>query len=979
LPQTASRPSQDPLYCSLVTVAKTVERCPIHTLALLWLSGCNPTDLSKVSLPPSVSIDNPPDGSTLSEGVTVELSGIITDSYYRETLDQIVVTWAVDGGKICEDAIVDTNGRTTCDHIFDEGTSTISLTAVNPNGDKGVAESTVTVAKNDAPSGSIISPVASGSYYSDHDVEFLATVADTEDDPDQLTVTFESTLDGLLNLPGVPTSDGQFSGTVELSEGDHFITMVITDTSGRTGQDTVSISVNGANNPPTCAILSPENYADFGVNETILFEATANDLDIDASQLAVTFTSDKDGVIGNLTPSSNGNVQFGINTLSTNTHTITMLVEDEIGSTCTDVVLLTVGNAPDLEITAPTSGTVINEGERANFSALVTDVEDRSSDIVVDWESSIDGVLFSQNASSSGVAEFSIATLSRGTHSITASGTDSDGLTGRDSITLYVNGLPEAPTVAITPASPGSGDDLRATVTADAYDPENDPITYNYEWYKNGVLTANTSNTVPALDTLRGESWEVKVTPNDGYGDGVPGFASVNISNGPPSITNVTIDPNVAYTDDELTAVPVGWYDPDGDREQYRYQWYLNGAALNGSTDPTLAEIWFVKGDQVYVEVTPYDGTDLGATVTSGVITIQNSAPTQPVVSVSPEQPETDDELSCVILTYSTDADGDAITYSYAWTNNGSPTAFTTSTVPIGSTAIGETWECRVTATDGTSSSTPGTDSVNVNDYTAPDAPVLSSIDSYRNEDTVTIQGSTEPLLSVTLYINSANGQTTDTTTANAVGSFTFTETLTRGLTYSFYATAEDANNNVSSPSNTISTEACDPYDDYEDSSGYGDSCADPVVDWSTLSDDGSTTISIVGNILDSSDSDWYMIDTSDLGTYGINYYRFHVEMVAGSGHYKFVVYSGGGCSSADLDCSSDPYNYAYTEYEVYQQDQGDHASHATPSDTRTCYNSHGDYNGCDDFSDTYYIQVVRVDSGYDCSYYQLTVTNGKW
>lgn len=945
----------------------------------MLMAGCNNQTLSKASLPPSVSIDTPPDQSTINEGVTVELSGLITDSYYRDQMETVTVTWAVDGGKICDDAVVDTNGRTTCDYIFSEGTSTITLTAVNPNGDKGVAESSVTVSKNDAPSGTIISPVATGSYYSDHAIEFLATVADGEDDPDQLTVSFESSLDGVLNLPGVPTSDGQFSGTASLTEGDHFLTMIVTDSTGRTGQDTVSIHVNGENNPPSCEILSPENYANFGVNETILFEATAFDQDIDANQLTVTFTSDKDGVIGNLTPSSNGNVQFGINTLSTNTHTVTMQVTDEIGSTCTDAVLLTVGNAPDVEITAPASGEVINEGDRVNFSALVSDIEDNASDIEVTWESSIDGVLFTQNASSAGNADFSTGALTRGTHSITASGLDSDGLTGRDAITLYVNGLPEAPTVTITPASPGSGDDLRATVTADAYDPEGDPITYSYVWYQNGVITAYTGNTLPNAATTRGENWEVMVTPNDGYGDGTPGYASVNIGNGAPSITGVTISPNIAYTDNELTAVPAGWSDPDGDSERYRYQWYLNGAALNGSTDPTLAETFFVKGDQVYVEVTPFDGTDTGTTVASGVLTILNSLPTQPTVSVTPEQPETDDALTCLVLVPSTDADGDAISYSYSWTNNGSPTAYTTATVPIGSTSIGETWECTVTPNDGTSNGTPGKDSVNVNDYTAPDAPVLSSIDPYRNEDTVTIQGSTEPFMDVTLYINSANGQTTDTTTANAVGSFTFTESLTRALTYTFYATAKDSNGNNSSQSNTVSTEACDPFDDYEDSTGYGDSCADPVVDWSTLTDDGSTTISIVGNILDANDSDWYMVSTSDLTSYGINYYRFHVELTAGSGHYKFVVYSGGGCSAANLDCSSGAQNYAYTEYEVYQQDQGDHASHATPSDTRVCYNSHGDYNNCDDFSDTYYIQVVRTDSGYDCSYYQLDVTNGQW
>jgi hypothetical protein len=180
--------------------------------------------------------------------------------------------------------------------------------------------------------------------------------------------------------------------------------------------------------------------------------------------------------------------------------------------------------------------------------------------------------------------------------------------------------------------------------------------------------------------------------------------------------------------------------------------------------------------------------------------------------------------------------------------------------------------------------------------------------------------------------------------------------------------------------SNVVGTEVCDPTDDYEDTTSYGDSCADPVVDWSTLDSDGTTTIEFNGNILDASDDDWYYIRTANTITSSYNNYRFHVELTAGGSEYAFVVYDG-GCTDADLDCGSgsgtDPEGSGYSEYEVYQEDVGD-GSHSIPSDYRTCA-AGSTYNECDDLSSEYYIHVFRTTTAYSCQEYALKITNGVW
>ncbi len=91
------------------------------------------------------------------------------------------------------------------------------------------------------------------------------------------------------------------------------------------------------------------------------------------------------------------------------------------------------------------------------------------------------------------------------------------------------NTPPTQPTVVISPASPNTADSLRANASGST-DPDGDPVTYKYQWYKNGVL--QTDCVWPGLGSWRtspGQTWRCVVTPNDGIDDGATGEASVTI------------------------------------------------------------------------------------------------------------------------------------------------------------------------------------------------------------------------------------------------------------------------------------------------------------------------------------------------------------------------------------------------------------------------------------------------------------------
>jgi hypothetical protein len=93
---------------------------------------------------------------------------------------------------------------------------------------------------------------------------------------------------------------------------------------------------------------------------------------------------------------------------------------------------------------------------------------------------------------------------------------------------------------------------------------------------------------------------------------------------------------------------------------------------------------------------------------------VQNTAPTAPVIRITPEAPVEGDALTCEIVTPSFDADGDVLTYTYAWEVDGAATAFDTEEVPAGETVGGETWRCAVEAADDSAASAVGAGEVSV-------------------------------------------------------------------------------------------------------------------------------------------------------------------------------------------------------------------------------------------------------------------------
>ena len=264
-----------------------------------------------------------------------------------------------------------------------------------------------------------------------------------------------------------------------------------------------------------------------------------------------------------------------------------------------------------------------------------------------------------------------------------------------------LNTPPLVASVAIAPTVAYHGDDLYA-VPGGWTDPDPaDGEAYQAQWYVDGVPVGPDDLVLPASFIARDAVVTVALTPDDGEAQGSPvSSASLTITNSLPSVAAVSILPLQPRTEDELSAVPVGWSDPDPvDLEGYVYAWTVDGVPAGGGA--TLDPSAFVKGQLVEVAITPDDGTDQGSPVTSPPAEIVNTPPGPPTVAITPALPLDTDELTCAVTVDALDADGDPLGYDFLWIEDGFATPYTTETLPVEQTGWFESWECLVTADDG--------------------------------------------------------------------------------------------------------------------------------------------------------------------------------------------------------------------------------------------------------------------------------------
>ncbi len=437
-------------------------------------------------------------------------------------------------------------------------------------------------------------------------------------------------------------------------------------------------------------------------DSTLTCEAIASDLDGDAPTVTYAWTNATRG-----TPLGEG--------ASLTLDATLAAPEDEIVcvATATDAQGLTATSTGSTVLVnrAPTLGAVVIDPAAPTADAVLTCAVTSSGD--PDQDAVTLAYAWTVNGASAGSDAAPSGTLTRGdavTCTVTATDAHGGETVGATSVTVE-DSAPAVVAVTLAPTAPDTTEDIVAVATT--YDLDGDSVSLTYTWTVDGVVVqSGASDTLPAGSATRGQRVEVSVTPDDGTLSGSARAAAVTIGNAAPTIASVTLSPETVRTDDTIVA-GVSASDADGDSVALTYTWYVNDVEVASGADATLDGAWFDRDDTVYVIVSADDASD-ASTTSSDAVVVGNTAPTAPTVSLSPVDATEGEDLTCAVVTPSTDADGDAPTYTFRWAVDGvaytDATDGTTSSVVDGADVrAGAVWTCEVVANDGEAESDAAT------------------------------------------------------------------------------------------------------------------------------------------------------------------------------------------------------------------------------------------------------------------------------
>ena len=561
--------------------------------------------------------------------------------------------------------------------------------------------------------------------------ELAAQVTDADHDVADLEVSILA--DGVDVCSDLAISeDGLVSCSVMPTEGTLELTLIAVDPDGERAEAAVSITVNPTDAPEARIDLPTAENVRYYTDIAIDIAAAIGDTETAVEDLEVTLTSDLDPDVDfGIEIDADGNLT-GSSILSEGEHTLTLTVVDETGKMGQDSVVFEVGpdnNAPLCSIAGPTDGAATLSGDTTALDAEVSDPDVDNDFVFAQWTSDIDGVLSEGIASADGVADLDV-TLSDGAHVLTFSAVDETGATCAATITHVVG---TAPLASID--SPFDGETIdegtEITFSASVGDAETAASDLTVAWtdaagttlYEGAPDSAGLATFT--TDELEAGAHEITLTVTDA--DGFSTSASIAFTiNAAPSAPVVSLAPSTATTSDDLVAaIDVDAVDPEGDAISYTYTWYVDGVASAASTSDTLPASATAKGESWSVAVVANDGRiDGDAGVASMVIA--NQAPVASAVALSPDPAATTADLTCAAE--GADADGDPISWSYAWSIDGAPASETSDTLANSAFSKGQSIVCEATPSDGTDSGAALASAAVVITNTAPviDSAILS-------------------------------------------------------------------------------------------------------------------------------------------------------------------------------------------------------------------------------------------------------------
>jgi len=692
-----------PCFWSLVLM---VRFCSLVALVLaLGLAGCNSGPGQLASAPEAPVIAIVPDEPGSNESLEVQLvtesvdpDGDLVGYRYRWTLDG-------EAREDLDDAALIPAILTARDQVWE-----VRVSGYDQMGHVGSPATASATIMNSPPTAQVsVSPNPAGT---DSDLALEVITDDADGDAVSLSIGWarngvtSTSYDGLLVIPSNFTD-----------EGDDW-SVHVTPFDGIEEGEAQVVTVHVGNAAPVVShfAISPENPRE---GDTISASATVTD--VDGDWVTVAYQWFVDGVL------VSGEVSTAFSSEHFDKHQevwAEVVATDSKGTSGEPVESnhVVVENTPpsidSVEI-SPATG-----GEEATFTCIPVgwadpDPADQTQDLALQWL--VGGVESVTTESISG-SEFDKHDSLR--CRVTPSDVDAVGV-AQDSPALEVSNTPPTATSVALVSSESSTVLAYETSTLTAVpsgyadvDPQDATEGWQFQWLVDGQPISASADTLTGADFDRDQEVQVLAFPFDGEDPGASvSSGTITILNTAPSVDSVGITPDPAYTNTPLTAVPVGWDDPD-DAPSFHYAWTVAGSTA-GTNSEALSSSEFQLGDSVQVTITPDDGTAQGTPRTSSVLVISDAYPEEPAVSILPVDPVAGvDDLLCTYVASNTDPDGHSVSHAIRWELDGTPfsgmttTTEANDTIATSHTVIGQEWTCAVSSTDSQNLATIGESSV---------------------------------------------------------------------------------------------------------------------------------------------------------------------------------------------------------------------------------------------------------------------------
>lgn len=152
-----------------------------------------------------------------------------------------------------------------------------------------------------------------------------------------------------------------------------------------------------------------------------------------------------------------------------------------------------------------------------------------------------------------------------------------------------------------------------------------------------------------------------------GSSSGEAGGGASAKGNQPPVIisANILVDP---ISLSRPVEVQIEAQDPEREAVSFQYQWHVDNAPLAGQTKATLPAELLRRGQTVFVEIIPTDGTHKGQPYRTKGVAVGNTAPRVTAVLLTPQAARTGDKLEAQVE--SSDPDHDRVDLTYKWYRN---------------------------------------------------------------------------------------------------------------------------------------------------------------------------------------------------------------------------------------------------------------------------------------------------------------------